>query len=234
MGKRFIDTNIWDKKWFRQLRPEHKCAFLYLLGKCDNVGVWDVDQEAADFMIGQGIDWDMLITECNGNIKILNDRKWFLTDFCAFQYGVLREESRSPAIQSHIKLLKKHSLWEGYYRGTGTPKEKEKDKDKVKVKDNEKEKKETYGTAVTMTAEQHGNLVDKYGAGTTKVFVEKLSVYKQEKGKTYKSDYHAILNWVVDAVGAQPVVSAKGWTCKHCGKLNNHTGGFCLSCHEDK
>lgn len=42
--------------------------------------------------------------------------------------------------------------------------------------------------------------MDKYGESETALMIEKLDNYKGSKGKKYKSDYRAILNWVAKAV----------------------------------
>ena len=31
MAKRFIDTKIWDKAWFRKLSPKNKLFWIYFL-----------------------------------------------------------------------------------------------------------------------------------------------------------------------------------------------------------
>lgn len=63
-----------------------------------------------------------------------------------------------------------------------------------------KSAKEHYAEAVTMTAEEYQKLTAQH----TKAFVDKcieiLNNYKLSSGKTYKSDYHAILSWVADRV----------------------------------
>ena len=60
--------------------------------------------------------------------------------------------------------------------------------------------KETYSEFVTMTKEEYEKLVGKYGENFTKLCIEKLNNYKGAKGRTYKSDYLAILNWVVEEI----------------------------------
>lgn len=59
-----------------------------------------------------------------------------------------------------------------------------------------KANKKDYAEAVKMTDEEYQKLTDKH----TKAFVDKcievLNNYKLSSGKTYKSDYHAILTWV--------------------------------------
>ena len=227
MSKRFVDTNIWNKKWFRELMPINKCALLYLLGKCDNVGVWDVDVEAAEFMIGEKINWDSLIKKSNGNIKILNEKKWYLIDFCSFQYGFLDENSKSPAIQSHIRLLKKHSLWVGYKKGIYTHKEKDNEKDN----EEEKEKKHKYGeySHVLLTDTEYQKIQEKTGdvKEWIKTLDEGIETYKYK----YNNHYLVILKWFrKDNKGKDgdrnPHV--KSLTCPDCGKVI--TGPFCRKC----
>ena len=142
MPKRFADTELWTKPWYRKLSPTEKCAFNYIAARCDNVGVWYPDFELANFIIGQEVDWDTLVKNCNGNIEILKNDKWFLSDFCDFQYGELSETCKPH--QSYIKLLKKHELYErvpkGYRKGIDTHKDKEKEKDKELEKEKDKEK----------------------------------------------------------------------------------------------
>lgn len=67
---------------------------------------------------------------------------------------------------------------------------------KKKAQDNKK----NYAEAVTMTEEEYQKLTQQH----TKAFVDKcieiLNNYKLSSGKQYKSDYHTILNWVVERV----------------------------------
>ena len=71
------------------------------------------------------------------------------------------------------------------------------DIDKEKEEDKEKEK---YGECVSLTKSEYEKLITKYGLGFTKRCIEKLDNYKGANGKKYKSDYRAILNWVVDGI----------------------------------
>ena len=58
--------------------------------------------------------------------------------------------------------------------------------------------KNNYSEFVSLTKEQYKILCDKYSEPATKRMIEILNNYKGSNNKTYKSDYHAILNWVVD------------------------------------
>ncbi len=66
---------------------------------------------------------------------------------------------------------------------------------KAKVK---KKKKYNYAENVTLTKDEYAKLCEKYGEDAAKRMIEILNNYKGQSGKRYKSDYMAILNWVVN------------------------------------
>jgi hypothetical protein len=107
--KRQHDTGIWEKPWFRELGPVEKCAFFYILDRCDAAGVWDGDAQLAEFQIGQRVDWRLLGKSCNGNLVELENGKVWVPGFCSFQYGdVLKPDS--PIHNNVIKILIRHGL----------------------------------------------------------------------------------------------------------------------------
>ena len=55
-----------------------------------------------------------------------------------------------------------------------------------------------FADAVMMTEAEYLNLVELHGEDATKQMIEILDNYKGSSGKKYKSDYKAILSWVVD------------------------------------
>lgn len=90
--KRFTDTSIWDKPWFRRLPPRVKELWRYLCERCDAAGVIDPDWEGISFAIGEPVG--------PGDVALLNgnavDRggKLFLPQFVEFQYGKLSRDCR--------------------------------------------------------------------------------------------------------------------------------------------
>lgn len=142
MAKRFIETTIWtNNKWFRTLNIEYKILWLYLISNCDAVGVWEEDIEFASYVIGYQYTIDSL-NVFDKRLKKINEKKYWIIDFCDFQYGELKEENtNNKPHQSYIAMLKKHSLWIDYKKSLQRLKEKEKDKDKEK--DKEKDSKMT-------------------------------------------------------------------------------------------
>jgi len=134
MAKRFTDTTKWtNNKWFFNLSLESKLFWMYILDACDQVGVWEENVILASRIIGYEYSIDTLLKDLGKQIHLFKeDRKWWIVDFCGFQYGILKEDSASKPIQSHISLLKKHSLWILYTKGIHTLKDKEEVKVEVK------------------------------------------------------------------------------------------------------
>lgn len=61
----------------------------------------------------------------------------------------------------------------------------------------EKAKKYKYADFVTLTRDEYAKLCSEHSEVGAKRMIEILNNYKGSKGKKYKSDYMAILNWVV-------------------------------------
>ena len=62
----------------------------------------------------------------------------------------------------------------------------------------DKAKKYKYAEFVTLTRDEYATLCETYGEEVAKRMIEILDNYKGSKGRKYKSDYRAILSWVVD------------------------------------
>ena len=67
----------------------------------------------------------------------------------------------------------------------------------VKNKEIYKEK-DKYLDCVFFTKEEYQKLIDKEGIFIIEKAIEILNNYKMSSGKKYKSDYHAMLNWVLE------------------------------------
>lgn len=65
---------------------------------------------------------------------------------------------------------------------------------------NVKDKKIHFADYVSMTNAEYEKLVSTYGKDVSDQCITVLDNYKGSNGKKYKSDYRAILSWVVDKV----------------------------------
>ena len=218
MAKRFIDTDIWNKAWFRKLTPKMKACFFYLFTRCDHAGIFECDLELASFMIGQKVTEDEISKAFGDKVEVLSDDKWFIPDFIPFQYTKLNPNVKAHA--SVIKRLKQYSnsdltVTKGLGKSLDTvlstvlDTDIDTDKDKSKAKDKAKEK-ESYAPFVFLTTDEFSKLVEKFGNDkVVKSAIEILNNYKASNGKKYKSDYHALIGWVYDKIqkeNPQPVL----------------------------
>lgn len=64
--------------------------------------------------------------------------------------------------------------------------------------------KNIYAENVLMTESEYRKLIEKHGEHWTKKMIEKLDNYKGAHGEKYKSDYKAILSWVIDEIKKTP------------------------------
>ena len=138
MAKRMTDTDKWKKRFVRDLSPQHKLLWFYILDDCNHAGIWEVDIEVASIRVGYELVYDMLPKEFLDKVVIFdNGDKWFIPDFIDFQYGELNPNSNVH--KSVIQLLERYNL-EGYVKGLQTLSNTVQDKDKVIVKDKAKAK----------------------------------------------------------------------------------------------
>ena len=140
MAKRMTDTDKWKKRFLRELKPQHKLLWFYILDDCNHAGIWDVDIEVASIRVGEELIYDMLPQSFLDKIVIFdNGDKWFIPEFIDFQYGELNPNSNVH--KSVIALLQKYNL-EGYLKGSQTLPDRVQDKAKdiVIVKDKVKAK----------------------------------------------------------------------------------------------
>jgi len=140
------DTDKWKKRFVRELTPQHKLLWFYILDDCNHAGIWEVDIEVASIRVGENLIYDMLPQSFLDKIVIFDDGdKWFIPDFIEYQYGELNQNSNVH--KSVLNLLNKYNL-EGYLKGSQRVEStlKDKDTDIVIVKDKAKAKRFTKPT----------------------------------------------------------------------------------------
>jgi len=145
MSKRFFDTEVFLRPWFRQLNPRLKCLWLYFLSRCDLAGVIDMDWELASFSIGSKVSPEDL-KEMNGNIVKLESGKYFIPGFISFQYGQLKDHSNPH--KAVLKAMAANGIEyidgnprvdQGLAKGCLTLLDQDQDKDQDKDQDQDKD-----------------------------------------------------------------------------------------------
>ena len=190
MAKRFIDTGLFRKKWIRQLDPNMKLFWIYLLTDCDHAGIWDVDVERASFQIGVELDESTILNTFNRKIVPFKDGKWFVPKFVDYQYGELNENVN--AHKSVINLLTKYGLYVDNQllpNSSSTVKDQDQDQYKVLDKDNKKDQLKEIQKTIPKLKKQFPNKNIEFE-------YQKWNDWMSSKGKRYKDYSAAFRNWL--------------------------------------
>ena len=195
MAKRFTDTQKWHKSWFMDLEPKDKLLWVYMTDSCDHAGIWEVNWKLTSFMVGFQV--IKLPESFEKQIIKLSDKKYWLKDFCEFQYGTL-----NPNVNAHksvIGILNKHNITNStLHQPLNNPSLGVKDKDKDKVKDKVKVKKDV--RFVSPSLDEIINYFKKMKYPDFKNQAEKFYFFYESKGwmvgKNKMKNWHmAAGNW---------------------------------------
>ena len=214
MAKRFIDTNLFRKKWIRELESEMKLFWVYLLTDCDHAGVWDVDVDRAAFQLNLKITEEKILNTINRKIIPFKRDKWFIPKFIEYQYGELNSNNRAHL--SVIKILTKYDLL-GANKGLKTPLKEHKYKNKSQKKDQLKE-----------IENNLSELQNEFSEVNVKLEYEKFVDYLAANGKTYKNYNAGFKNWLRnDAFGKAKLDPKKvnkiiDVICTNCDHMFKH------------
>lgn len=212
MAKRFTDTGTWvDQPWFIELSPVEKCVWYFVKDRCDNVGVWKPNFKLAALVIGGDIDWDAFLNKCNSNIEVLENGKWWLPDFCEFQYGELRETCKPH--QSYISSLKRHGLYQRVCKGYTYPTRKGKGKGKGN------QHRHGLNKHVLLTDSNYSELCDRYGKPVAGEYIQKVDDYCENHNKTYSSWINAVHTYIRNDVKHGKLKLEKPIEQRKCSKI---------------
>ena len=241
--QRLVDTCFWDDGYIMRLDPSEKLLFLYLLTNPLTAicGVYQIELRRIAFDTGFEMDTVKRMLD-----RFERDGRCLYRDgWVAMKNWLKHQNPGSIKVQKGIELqLEKVPVTMADYIGKGidtlshlnlntnTNPNTNNPPDTISKKPAKKE----YAEAVQLTDEEWAKLEVRYGKSTAQKLVDTLSNAKLAKGYKYKSDYHAILKWVVKDCRAEELAAKKpkGWACKKCGYDNTHTGSFCLKCKEER
>jgi len=204
MSKRFIDTGLFDDDWFMDLSKDAKLLWVYLITKCDHAGMIKLNQKLCKVQTDIK-DLNEIIKQLGNRIITVSEQLYFIPKFIEFQYPNF-PNSKVRQQSSAVDILVKHGLFDKenltlnkelintYDNDNGN----DTVIDNVNVSVNGAEKKEKYAEFVLMFPKEYKNLIQLHTEQNVKTMIDILNNYKGANGKKYKSDYLAILNWVVD------------------------------------
>lgn len=130
MAKRFTDTGKWDKAWFRKLTPKMKCVWMFFCDRCDHAGIWEIDEDAFGYFIGDDLSLNEVLSTFSDKIQRIKTNKIFIPGFVDFQYGSLNPSNRVH--KSILDRVKKEGAYKGLIRSLKGSMEEEEDKEMVK------------------------------------------------------------------------------------------------------
>jgi hypothetical protein len=115
---------------------------VYLCDVCDHAGIWEVDIELAEFMLGVELS-DSKAREVFGKkiLPICEGGKWWIPDFIEFQYGCSVEKLNpgNNAHKSAISILEKYDLKAAPNEPLMSPSRGDQEKEMEKEMEKEKE-----------------------------------------------------------------------------------------------
>lgn len=145
MAKRFVDTDLFKKRFVKGLQAPYKLLWIYILNDCNHAGIYEVEIEIAALRIGCPEITERSAIEFFGEKIVVFDQgtKWFIPSFIEFQYGQLSENNRAHS--GVISLLSKYNLIDNFlnikpltsplHGAMDMDKDKEEELDREKVKE---------------------------------------------------------------------------------------------------
>ena len=157
--------------------------------------------------LSKGIDSDEFVEKMieAGWIERVDGELYFhdWEDWQAPWYKYLREKNRDTKRRREARQAKREAEdgsppvpQAGEPEPTPAAPLKEQKPEKPKKAPKTKPEKKKYAEFVTLTEDEYGKLVEKFGEEAVKRMIEILDNYKGSTGKKYASDYRTILNWV--------------------------------------
>lgn len=235
MAKRRMisQTIIYDEN-FNLLSIEAQNIFIRMLSVSDDFGIVPANEYTLRTLINPPPKitnkiiplMQEIIEREMGILFNYNGKAWFMfkpSSFEEINSYVLNKRTKSE----YLKLTKEEILSENFQellRNSTEPLPTSIESIKIKDISNkikEESKKKEFAEYVLMTDEEHEKLLTEHGQELTDKFIETLNNYKGSTGKKYKSDYLAILNWVIKRVKEEINGTTKNNTSK--GSVKSRT-----------
>ena len=102
MIKRFIDGDLFTKKFFREMSAQEKVLWFYITTSCTYDGFWECEEMQVKLYCNnfEG-EIPKVIIDKLGMYRV-DDEQWFLSKWIIFQYGILR-----PSVRPHNRIIER-------------------------------------------------------------------------------------------------------------------------------
>jgi len=223
MAKRYIETSIWQKAWFRKLDVETKALWLYLITKCDHAGIIDFDPDSFNFHLK--IDqchvlYLELFKSFEDRIVLYeNNTKIWVKTFINYQYGGI--DTLNPNVRPQKAVIDRL-----INQGLLDPETMSFTQVETKPLSDESKPIKTLEAYKPELEKKFGSSVD------VSHEIEKMIDYLKQSGKKYK-DYEAFArNWCRNSNGNKK--NTKSGSKYSLADFKKETGGFnigyCYKC----
>ena len=112
MGRRMVETDRWNKPWYRKLGPHGRDIWNWLNDNVELSGVWEIDLERFSFEVGFDVTMEQIEKVFGDRIRKLPDNKLWIPAIANFQNPAL-----SDKCNAHIKIIarmKQLGIWDEY------------------------------------------------------------------------------------------------------------------------
>lgn len=110
MAKRFIDTELFNDKWFMSLKKDAKLFWIYLITSCNHAGIIEMNEPLMKLQTGIN-SLQTVIKELENRLIPLENDYYFIPKFLEYQYNKF-PNSKVRAQKSAIDLLIRFNLWD--------------------------------------------------------------------------------------------------------------------------
>ena len=105
MAKRFIDTELFNDKWFMSLKKDSKLFWIYLITSCNHAGIIEFNEPLIKFQTGLN-SLNTVIKELDNRLITLDNDYYFIPNFLEYRYNNL-PDSKVRSQQSAMNILRK-------------------------------------------------------------------------------------------------------------------------------
>lgn len=237
--KRFTDIEIWDREWYMELKPVHKCLMKYIFDKCDAAGCWKPNWKLASLHIGESVNFADLAKLPKQQYEVLENGKIFIPDFIKFQYGKLSE--KSPAHNCVFLAIENNNLSNRVFnRVSNTLMEMDKEKEEEKeIKEGVQGEKKRDSKKFPVASDFNGLPTNQFhiailgvknSGGMTITDGKVTDLWENFKGesltgKVYYADEEAVYTHFQRWIKKQKIHNGSGDNSQK-NKLGNKSGGF--------